>query len=223
MFTRVTKAFALLVCLVAFSSQAQAVTIAGVEYDKILSFETDKRSDRLGYWISMKKFYTYDNKPNSPVGVEDVTVFDTALNGHDISEVYLMGTTTNATFDSQINGGVVGLYDDDGVALISGTYASNGLVDSTHKRGRKGQLNISGLFTVNSGKLFDLGLVQGPLYVEFLFDKVVGLGHNDIHSADGTINFYTPGGATEIPEPATVALLASSLFGAARLRKKKAE
>ena len=213
------QALALVLCLFAVETSAHAITVNGETFNEVLTLDT---SNRLGYWVSMKKFYTYDNVHNSPVGVDNVLFSDPALNGFTVDEFYAMGTSTSKRFDSNINTGVVRLLDDKGDKLLEATYASNGKIDSTRIKGNHGQLNITGLFNIQGGIFSDLGILTGPIYVEIKYDTVAAIGRNDLHAANGTVHFYAKDvGGTEVPEPGTVALLVSGLLGAGRARKKK--
>lgn len=226
MLKKLVQVCALVVCLGFAGNSAQAITIGGQEFDKFLTIGVnDGGGDlgRLGYWISMSKFYTYDNVANSPVGIDSIGFVSQALASYNIDQFYAMGTTTTATFDAAVASGVVSLYDNNGAVLLSANYSSLGSVDSTAANGVAGQLDIVGVYTITGGIFHQLGLVTGPIYVSMAFDNVVGLGGNDIHTTNGTVNFYAASnGGTEVPEPATMALLASSLAGAVRLRRRKA-
>lgn len=216
MFKKVLAAAACIACILSLQNSAFAVTVNGDEYTEFLTLDAEGKA---GYWVSKKKFYTGGN---NPVDV-DVEHIDGALAAYEdeIDEFYFMGRSNTAQFDSTIQSGVLQLFGDDDELLLSATYASNGVIDSTRRHGLAGQLDIMGLYTVTGGLFSDLGLVTGSIYAQFLYDRVTAKGKNDLHVTDGTIRLYRQdGGETEIPEPATAALLASGLLGAGRIRRR---
>ncbi len=206
---------------------ASAVTIAGDEYEEILSFTTTRD---FGYWTSQDKFYTFRGNDNyiRSIPVSRVTSRSDDLDGVQFREVFVMGTVDGDL--GPVDSGVVNLIGRGGEELLTTQFVSNGSVNPIYQRGFAGQLDVNGIFEVTGGSLFANGLVTGPLYVEIAFDYVWQPKYADLWANRGSFTFFervgpgNPGPDPEpVPEPATMVLLASSLIGGLRLRRKRQE
>ncbi len=205
---------------------AHGISVGGETYDKFLSFETD---DYIGYWGNMNKFYTYEEagKPNTAALGND-TFIAPSLAGYDPDGFHTMGTTKYAF--GPINSQTLALKDG-ATDLLTAKLKGNGKLDITPIKGDAGQFNITGLFDVTGGALFANNLVTGTIYAEIFFNNIFHIHALDYHGTKGVINLYwkgpgggnNGGGGNPVPEPGTMALLASGLAGAGyrRLRKKE--
>lgn len=226
MFLKNMRLFAatLIVVLVA-TNKAEAITVGGQNYTKILAFDT---TFDLGYWQGMGKFFTFrsnDNYGVQPINVSGITFRDPSLRNINFSKVSAMGTTVD-TRQGPLRAGVVQLFGPGNEVLLSTDYSSNGLLSAIYRSGAAGQLNVNGVFNVTGGSLFANGLVTEPLYIEIAFDSVWSNKPADLKAHAGHFTFYRRDGGTPppppstVPEPASMILLGSSLLGAAKMRRR---
>jgi hypothetical protein len=211
------------------ASSAEAITIGGEDFEKILSV---KSHQDFGYWTGADKFYTFQGNDNyiKPINISSVGYRDSSLDGIQFRQVFSMGAVDGD--QGPLTMGVVELYGPKNELLLKADYASDGDLSAIYKSGYAGQLNVDGVFTVVDGSLFDSGLVTGLLYIEIAFDYVWQNKYKDLKTSQGTFTFYEHTGGdgpppppppTDIPEPMSMGLLFSGLVGAARLRQKKSE
>lgn len=206
-----------------YCEKAAAITIDGTNYELFASVDTSNTNGQLAYWRG-SKYMTFirGSSVNTPIDVTNVTL-DPDLQNYNVAKISAMGTSTSAGFDSTINTGNVSLLDATGQTLLTATFLKSGTIDSTTVGGTAGQLNISGVYTVTGGLFKTGGFALNQIYVELLFDNVTDLSSGDIWTNRGTAKFYRAGETNnEVPEPATMLLLGSSLAGL-KLRKRSKE
>ena len=227
------------VMFLALSPCANAITIGGNDFTKILSFNTSRD---MGYWVGTKKYFTFNGTDNTgmvPINVSNVTSKDTTIFGNKaITKVAAMGTTVGLD-GSALSSAILNLYGANNELLISATLLSNGVLNATRKAGYAGELDVNAVYQVTGGSLSQAGLLNGPLYIEISFDHIWQNKYKDLYANVGSFTFYqqvcAPGGCggttgggstggttgTQIPEPATVTLLGTSLLGLLRKKSKK--
>ena len=229
------------VLFLALNPCANAITIGGKDFTKILEVSAN---NSLGYWSS-GTYFTFRNYDDNH-GMEAIDAYkvgsaDAIFQNNFVYRVAAMGMTNNNGQSSvssgayNITSGVLNLYGANNQLLISAVVASNGVVDIVKKSGFAGQENVSAIYNITGGSLFQSGSLTGQLYIDMAFNHVWSNKTHDLKTNLGSINFYravcapqgcggtTGGGSTgsQIPEPATVTLLGTSLLGLLRKKSKK--
>lgn len=218
---KILTQFAFTAALLLTANSAHALTVGGTQYDQILNLTTADASDRLGYWISMDKFYTYEVGVSGASAIDvNKTSSDSSLANIGFTDVLAMGTTIG--HNGPVNSGGVNFYGAGGVLLLSTAFIPNGTLTSVHANGTAGQLDIEGRLSVTGGTLAGLAIFANPLYLQIAFDNVVGLGAQDLHTDTGRFTLFAATGGTQVPEPGSIALLLTGLAGLGRTRRKKA-
>ena len=221
------QAFLIVALITIPTFSAEAITVGGQEYEKILSLYTG--SDDFGFWSRADKFFTFINNDNyiKPNRVSKTTFKDPKLEPTVFSQIQAMGTTS--VDNHTVTSGVVDVYGPNSHLLFSATYLSNGTQSHILRSGTSGQLDVNGVFQVTAGSLFDQGLVTGQLYLEIAYDRVWKNSSIDLKTSNGTWTFYElvdnptnpPEPPTEVPEPISMSLLLSGLLGASQLKSRK--
>jgi PEP-CTERM motif len=227
MFLRNIKFFTvILLAIFASGNNAEAITVGGQEYTKILSFTS---KDDFGYWTKGLKYFTFrgDNDVVRPNRVGVVTFRDPSLAGVNFNQVLAMGKMADKNVThTAITEGSLTLYGDNNTVLLTAIYSSNGFLDAISRPGRAGQLDVDGVYRVTGGSLFTSGTITSDLYIDISFDNIWrnNTRDGDIRANLGTFTFYRRNGGNPpnpVPEPASMILLGSSLLGASRMRKRK--
>lgn len=198
-------------------STAEAITIGGQNYEKVLSLGTG--NETIGYWESLNKYYTHTaTAENVPISVHSIDFASSDIATDQIEKVYAMGTTIGNY--GPVNAGVVEILGVSGQKLLTASLIPNGTVTATRVAGPAGHFQVSGLYNITGGLFAVADALTGPLYIDFVFASGGAMLRRDSHYTNGTFHFYRPseGGQTEVPEPGTVMLLASGLLGLRRNR-----
>ncbi len=214
-------------CFIATSS-AHAITIAGEEFEEVLSVYT---AHDLGFWANSDKYFTFRGNDNyiKPDVIHRVNTNETGVSNRTFREVFTMGASVDD--DGPLAMGVVELYGAHDELLLSANYTDNGSLSTIRRSGRNGQLDIVGAYQATGGSLFDQGIFTERLYIEIEFDRVWQNKYKDLKTHLGTYTFYNslggitppPPPPTDVPEPMSMGLLFSGLIGAAGLRQRKKE
>ncbi len=216
----------LLLAAFLFVPKAEAITIGGEEYTKVLAFNSH---DDLGYWQKGLKWFTFrgDNDIVRTNRIGTVTYRDDDLKNVQFNEVLAMGTYASRNItNTALTSGNVTLYGRNNEVLLIAQYVNNGNLHAIERLGTAGQLDVKGVYQVTGGSLFASSLLTGQLYIDIALDNVWRNNYaaGDIRANRGTYTFYEKVGETggnEVPEPASMALLTSSLLAASRLKRKK--
>ena len=203
-------ALALVLSVVVFSPDAKAISIGGKTYTKFL---TATSSLTFGYWAGMQK---YSTTAYAPIKVTE-TYVDPDFAAYDVDKIGAVGFTTYA-FGTDVSSGVFDVVDAQGRNLLHGTVA-----DADFSTNFYNNLSVVGLYNAVSGLWLTDGLIGSQFYAEVAFHTITGWNGRDIHAANGTFNIYrSRTGNTNVPEPATMTLLATSLVGLLGRRSRKA-
>ncbi len=202
--------------LTSATNQASALTIGGTEYDKILSGSLD---GYFGIWKYYQKGTTYTTHPTDlTVRVNNTTLLGDTLAGKESASRFESNFMTNSgTYFGAVTAGEVKINGATGNSLLKLEYLSNGLASGVLALGAAGEANLVGLYRVTGGSWLTPGTL---IYSTLNFAAGSGYAKNDFYFSNGTFNLYAAHRSeNEVPEPATSALLLSSLVGAA-IRKK---
>ncbi len=214
---------AALLCAIAWCTPANALLVNGEQFDPLLKFTTP---NKLGWWINApeSKFLTANQVDGTPVNVGSVSYVDSALASYELARFFAMGTGETRTYETDLKSGSFVLANSAGTAILTGSYQSLGHASAKPLLGAAGQLDVVGLFNVTGGLAFEESRVRGLVYLEMFFDSVFATGGGDMGAIFGRINLYSrpsEGPPSEVPEPASLVLLSSSLLGLARMQRSR--
>ena len=209
--------------LVLFAPKAEAVTIGGVEYERLLSGNVN---GKVGQWYAMRKGYSFgvysDAERWTQVNITSTAFQADSLDNADAASRFsfeFMKDTTAASGALQSTD--LKLFDAAGNALLV-LQLSSGAIASTPILGAAGDFTLTGLFSVVGGDWFTEGIVTGGIYASINYANGVISNSKDFHASGGSFTLYSRAGETEIPEPASALLLLSGGVGAVWKRRARA-
>ena len=213
------KVFSLISALLCVEHPAQALTIGTTEYVSVASGKLD---GYFGMWEYYKMGGTYLVHPTIlDVNVTSSQIKDASLAGDGAPSKYVSNfMLQNVGYFGAVMSGDVKIENRLGQSLLELEYVSNGTFSGTLQLGAAGEADLVGLYRVTGGTWYDPGTL---IYSTLNYATGYGRARHDFYWTNGTFNLYaakqTEGPPTEVPEPATSALLISSLAAVARLRR----
>lgn len=205
------------------ADHAHAITIGGTQYNEIAS---GSLGGSFGIWKTMAMGYTYadwatrKNAAFVPISNLDVSA---ALADADepagLSVEFML--KSGGIFFGDLRSSALKLRDASGEVLLELALSGPGKTSGIAAFGTPAKASVTGLYNVVGGSWMN-GVLTGSVYADVTYEYAYELG-KDFHLRTGSFTLYAPRGApTEVPEPASVALLVSGLLGVKRMRRRVA-